>query len=75
MPNVTLSMDEKLLEESRKYARGHGTTLNGLIRKLLARTIANRPSEDWLKETFQLMDKAKGNSKGAKWKREDLYDV
>ena len=74
MPNITLSMDEKLMEAGRRYAREHHTSLNALIRKLLAGTVAPK-SEDWLQNTFQLMDQAKGDSKGKKWKREDLYDV
>ncbi|RYG23604.1 hypothetical protein EON82_13490 [bacterium] len=39
MRNLTLSLDERLLEESREYARKHGTTLNGLIRDLLTKTV------------------------------------
>ena len=76
MPNVTLSMDEKLLEQSRKYAKSHGTSLNGLIRKLLTRTV--KPSsadQDSLDDFFRIADNAHYTSHGKKWKREDLYDV
>jgi plasmid stability protein len=38
--NVTLSIEDRLLEESREYARRHGTTLNQLVRDLLRRTVA-----------------------------------
>lgn len=74
MANVTLSIHEKLLKESRKYAKKHNTSLNSLIRKLLSHTVTSS-SKDWLDECFHLMDKAKADSKGKKWKREDLYDV
>jgi len=74
MPNITLSMDEKLIEAGRRYARKHHTSLNALVRKLLAGTVSSK-SDDWLEQTFRLMDQAKGDSKGKKWKREDLYDV
>ena len=74
MKNITLSLEDDLLREGREYAKQHGTSLNALIRRILARVVATR-QEDWLGETFLLMDKAQGDSKGKKWKRSDLYDV
>ena len=74
MPNVTISMDEELLNEGRDYARRHAISLNALIRKLLEQTV-KRSSKDWMDECFQKMDRATGDSKGEKWKREELYDV
>ena len=74
MKNITLSLDEKLIEAGRKYARSHNMSLNSLIRKLLVQTVLPS-SEDWLEELFRLMDQAKGNSRGQKWTREELYDV
>jgi hypothetical protein len=74
MPNITLSIDENLLEAGRKYASAHNTSLNTLVRDLLEAAVMNR-SGAWLDEAFKLMDQAKANSRGKKWKREDLYDV
>lgn len=74
MKNITLAIEENLLNAGRKYAKEHGTSLNGLIRKLLEQTVKQR-SNNWLEDCFRLMDNAKGNSRGKKWKREDLYDV
>jgi hypothetical protein len=74
MPNITISLDEDLLKSGRKYAERHRTSLNALIRKTLKQTVQSE-SADWLDECFDLMDKAKGNSKGNKWKRGELYDV
>ncbi|MCK4764181.1 MAG: hypothetical protein KAW12_18420 [Candidatus Aminicenantes bacterium] len=74
MPNVTISIDDSLLKKGRKYAQLHGTSLNSLIRQLLSKTVESK-SADWLDECFRLMDRAKGNSKGEKWQRKDLYDV
>jgi plasmid stability protein len=74
MPNITLSIDDGLLEEGRKYAHAHHTSLNALIRDLLSEAVTSK-SGDWLTEAFQLMDQAKANSRGKKWKREDLYDA
>jgi hypothetical protein len=74
MPNITISIDEALLKAGRKYAEKHQTSINALIRKLLEETIQSQ-TKDWLQECFELMDRAKGNSRGKTWKREALYDV
>jgi hypothetical protein len=74
MPNITISIDAALLKAGRSYAEKHQTSINALIRKLLQETVQSQ-SEDWRQECFDLMDRAKGNSQGKKWKREDLYDV
>ena len=74
MPNITISLDAELLKSGRRYAQMHQISLNALIRKLLEQTVRFQ-SDEWLEESFQLMDRAGGNSKGQKWKREDLYDA
>lgn len=74
MPNITISLDEELLKSGRKYAERHQTSINALIRKLLTQTVMT-DSEEWIEECFQLMDRAEANSKGLKWRREDLYDA
>lgn len=75
MPNITLSLPEEMIHQSRQYAKDHHTSLNALIRILLARTVGQPSTEDWIKECFHIMDKAKGDSHGKKWEREDLYRV
>jgi len=70
--NITLSIDEETLEAGRDYAKRHNMSLNALIRTLLKQTVV-RPSTQWLAESFEIMDKARGNSRGKTWKREDLY--
>jgi hypothetical protein len=74
MPNVTISLDEELLQSGRRYAEKNQTSLNGLIRKLLEETVAAN-SADWVEACFELMDRAGGDSGGRTWCREDLYDV
>jgi hypothetical protein len=49
-------------------------SLNALIRKLLKQSVV-KSSTQWLTESFELMDKASANSKGKKWKRDDLHRV
>jgi Family of unknown function (DUF6364) len=75
MKNVTLSLEDKDLEEARRYARERGMSLNALIRQLLKRT-AGISSGNWMDDTFKLMDRARPKRlKARSWKREDLYDV
>jgi len=72
MKNITLALDEKIIQKGRKYASKHNLTLNSLVRKLLERTV-EEDSQNWLEECFQLMDKVKITQAVRKWKREDLY--
>ena len=74
MPNITISLDEKLLKSGRKYAEKHGTSVNALIRNLLEKTVTIE-TMDWMDECFTLMDRANVKSGGRRWKREELYDV
>lgn len=74
MKNITLSMDEDLIAAGRAYARAHDTSLNKLIRALLQRAVTAE-SGTWAQECFAKMDRAGGRSRGAAWRREDLYDV
>ena len=74
MKNITISIDEEVLEAGRKYAKMHNTSLNALIRRLLKQAVIKQ-SSGWLEECFELMDQQEANSKGRRWKREELYDV
>ncbi len=73
MRKITISIQEDLLRAGRKYAQENHLSLNALIRQLLAKTVLKTSRKNWLEESFSLMDVTKGNSKGSKWKREDLY--
>ena len=74
MPNITISIDEKLLKFGREYAEKHHTSVNALIRNLLEQTVKT-DSTLWLDECFVLMDRANARSEGRQWKREDLYNA
>ena len=74
MPKIAISIDDALLKAARKYAEKHETSINALIRKHLEETFQFQ-SKGWLEECFDLMDRAKGNSRGKRRKKEDLYDV
>ncbi len=72
MKNITLALDEKIIKKGRKYASKHNLTLNSLVRELLEKTV-EEDSQNWLEESFRLMDQVKLPKTAKKWKRQDLY--
>jgi hypothetical protein len=72
MKNITLSLDDEIVEAGRTYAQRHQTTLNALVRELLVKTVIT-DRQAAVREMFRLMDAHPGNSRGQHWKREDLY--
>jgi hypothetical protein len=72
MKNITLAIDEKTLAAGRAYAERHQTTLNALVRDLLARTVHTDRTAT-AAEMFRLMDNAPGRSRGKRWTREELH--
>lgn len=72
--NVTLSMDESLLDQSRKYAQENGTTLNQLVRDLLKRTVcvdSGDPRAEFKRIAKSLNLK---RQEGVTWTREELHE-
>jgi hypothetical protein len=74
MKNITLSMDEELLQAGREYAQAHNISFNALVRDLVRRTVKS-DSSIWVSEMVQNMRNSAGNSQGKTWCREDLYDA
>jgi len=70
MKNVTIALDEKLLDAGRAYASAHNTSLNDLIRESLRRTVVRAT---WAGKFLAVADKVHGYSRGTKLKREKLY--
>jgi hypothetical protein len=46
--NITLAIDEEILDKARIYAAKRETTVNGLVRQYLAQVASE---DDWLTET------------------------
>ncbi|MDX9959822.1 MAG: hypothetical protein AB7T74_16450 [Clostridia bacterium] len=74
MKNITLSIDESILQAGRDYARSHNMSFNVLVRRLIEQTVVPR-KQRWLDDTFSLMDNLNVSSEGNKWTREELYRV
>ncbi len=70
--NITLSIDEDIVKEARKIARAMGKSLNQLVREDLERLTRKQRIEDDMAE-LRMLD-GKGNSRGWKFNREELYE-
>ncbi len=73
MKNITLSIPEDLIKQSREYASKHGTTLNALVRKLLKSTVqvGQQTKAD---KVLGEMKKLKSPMKSINWSRNELYE-
>jgi len=74
MSNVTLSIDDTLLSQSRDYAASQGTSLNGLIRQLLVKATTKHESQDWFGGFALVSEHTLGDSGGWKFNREEIYN-
>jgi predicted transcriptional regulator len=80
MKNVTLAMDEKLLEQARSLAERRKTTLNAMVRSLLAHEVEQEDRIAWAKAGMKrLIEEAKAaaatdTGEPYVWNRMDAYD-
>lgn len=72
--NVTLSLDERLLERARKLAARRRTSLNQMIRDYLAEITGERAPEDVVAELEALWAESSGDSRGWRFNRDELHD-
>jgi hypothetical protein len=71
--NLTLSVDERLVERAREVARRQGTSLNALIRDYIE-GLAGQLTGDQILREFEAMWAEPGNSAGRPFKRDELYE-
>lgn len=72
MKNITLSIDEDILQAGREYAHSHNLSFNVLVRRLIKQAVVTRTNQ-WLEDTFTLMDRIEVNSTNEALNREELY--
>jgi len=77
MKNVTLAIDEKLLDQARGLAEKRKTSLNAMIRSLLAAEIEQEDRIAWAKEGMRRLieEKQKRGESGPPftWNRDEIY--
>lgn len=72
--NVTLSIDEDVLERARAVARHQGTSLNAMIREYLQRLAGKKTGAEIAAALDEMWKTSKGHSGGRTWSREELYE-
>ena len=71
MANLTLSIDDELLNRGRNYAQARGTSLNSLVRKFLADAVSTPDAS--VDSMIERLRQSSGDSKGVKISREELH--
>jgi plasmid stability protein len=75
MKNITLALDETLLDEVRVFAAKKGTTVNAMVRDYLTSIAKLEDRQERARRRIrELADKSTGEVGPVTWKREDLYD-
>ena len=72
--NLTLSIDDEILERARRHAQAAGTSVNQMVRDFIARIAGNSDLDAAVAEFRELTRNAKGNSRGWKFNREEIYE-
>jgi antitoxin component of RelBE/YafQ-DinJ toxin-antitoxin module len=71
--NLTLSVDERLVEEARKVASAMGKSVNQLIRDYLEQLTSTASPQETIEELHRLSEESKGNSRGWKFNRDEIH--
>ncbi len=71
--NLTLSIDEALLERARAVAAGRGKSLNQLVRDLLQAETGMHDGEARARMLDELWASSTGRSGGVRIRRDDAY--
>lgn len=59
--NLTLSVDEKVVQRARKVAEAMGKSLNQVVREYPEELAAGEQAEAWIAEFDRLCDEAEGH--------------
>lgn len=71
MKNITIILDEKLLESARAHASRLGCSFNSWLIKIITDAIKRSPKKS-MAELLNLADSCAGSSNGSEWSRDDI---
>jgi Family of unknown function (DUF6364) len=76
MVRLTVSLDEKVLEEAQRKAGQEGTSVPELVRSYLEAYAGDQPSgqRQAIRELIDLSLRVRSGSGGAKWTRDELHE-
>jgi Family of unknown function (DUF6364) len=72
--NLTLSIDERLVEQARQVAQSMGTSLNQLVRAYLEEITSQPTAAQDMAELRRLSIEGKGRSGGWKFNRDEIHE-
>ena len=72
--NLTLSIDERLVEEARKVAAALGKSVNQLVRDYLEELTSKASPQETIAELRRLSEESRGNSRGWKFNRDEAHE-
>jgi hypothetical protein len=75
MKNITLAIDEKILDQVRAYAARQGTTVNELVRRHFQQIAGNEDrARQAMRELREMSERSTARVGKITWKRDDLYE-
>lgn len=74
MANLTLVIDEDVLQRARVRALQQGTSVNALVRAYLTRVAGESEASQGMAEFFASVTDAGASSGGRTWTRDELHD-
>lgn len=76
MKNITLAIEERVLDEARVYAAKRRTTVNGLVREFLKRIVDEDQRRDRARRRLaELAERSTARiGPDYRWSREELYE-
>ena len=72
--NLTLSVDDEVVEKARAVAQAQGTSLNAMIRKYLESLGGGRDGKALARELQEHWKRTHGHSGGWKFNRDEIYE-
>lgn len=72
--NVTIAIDDQVVERARAIAQSHNTSLQELVRRYLEALVGAQSSEAVAHQLISLMKTHGGHSGGATFRRDDAYE-
>jgi hypothetical protein len=72
--NLTLAVDERLVEQARKIAESQGKSLNQVIREFLEELTSPLTAAGEMEELRRLSLEGQGRSKGWKFDRQEIHE-
>jgi uncharacterized protein YjiS (DUF1127 family) len=75
MKNITLAVDDTVLDAVRRYAASKNTSVNAIVREHLGRIARNQNrAREAMRELREMSDRSDAEVGPVTWTRDDLYD-